>query len=85
MLTVEGIYKNGKIELLESVSVEPQSKVLVTFLEDSDVSLETLGINESEAAELKDKFAAFDDWNDPTLDLYNDYDNAKRALEENRA
>ena len=30
MLTVEGIYKNGKVELLETVSDVKQGKVLVT-------------------------------------------------------
>ena len=60
------------------------AKVLVTFLENGDIDLRTLGIDEREAAELKDKFATFEDWNDPALDIYNDYDNAKSALE-NRA
>lgn len=82
MLTVEGVYKDGKIELLETVPASKQARVLVTFLENSDIDLRTLGIDEKEAAELKDKFAAFEDWNDPALDIYNDYDNAKSALED---
>jgi len=81
MLTVEGIYKDGKIELLETVSEVKQAKVLVTFLETSDVDLRTLGISREEASELRGKFATFDDWNDPALDVYNDYDNAKSALD----
>lgn len=81
MLTIEGIYKDGKIELLETVSEVKQAKVLVTFLENSDVDLQTLGISKEEAAELREKFAAFEDWNDPALDVYNDYDNAKSALD----
>jgi sorbitol-specific phosphotransferase system component IIA len=82
MLMVEGIYKDGKIELLEKVSDVEQAKVLITFLENSDIDLKTLGISENEAGELRAKFAAFDDWNDPALDVYNDYDNAKSALNE---
>ncbi|MBA4124679.1 MAG: hypothetical protein H0X72_19730 [Acidobacteria bacterium] len=81
MLTVEGIYKDGKIELLETVSEVKQSKVLITFLESSDVNLRTLGISKEEASELREKFATFEDWNDPSLDVYNDYDNAKSALD----
>jgi hypothetical protein len=77
MLTVEGIYKNGKIELLESVADVKQSKVLITFLENDDISLQSLGIDERQAVELREKFAAFEDWNDPALDVYNDYENAK--------
>jgi hypothetical protein len=82
MLTVEGIYKDGKIELLETVSEVKQAKVLVTFLENSDINLKTLEIDETQAKELREKFAAFEDWNDPALDIYNDYDNAKSALNE---
>lgn len=82
MLTVEGIYKDGKIELLESVTKIGQAKVLVTFLENNDIELKTLGIGEKEAGELREKFASFEDWNDPALDVYNDYDNAKSALGE---
>lgn len=82
MLTVEGIYKDGKVELLEAVPGPDQAKVLVTFLENSDVDLRTMGIDENEASELREKFAAFEDWNDPALDIYNDYDNARSAFED---
>lgn len=83
MLTVEGIYSNGTIELLESVEAADRSKVLITFLENCDVALETLGIDEVAAAELRSKFASFEDWNDPAMDVYNDYDNARKALDIN--
>nr|MBA3785652.1 hypothetical protein [Acidobacteriota bacterium] len=63
MLTAEGIYKDGKIELLETVSEVKQSKVLITFLESSDVNLRTLGISKEEASQLREKFATFEDWN----------------------
>jgi hypothetical protein len=82
MLTVEGIYKDGKIELLETVSDVKEAKVLVTFLENNDLDLQTLGIDEKQAEELREKFSAFEDWNDPAFDIYNDYDNAKSALHE---
>lgn len=77
MLTVEGIYKNGKVELLETVSDVKQGKVLVTFIEDAGIDLKTLGIDENQGSELREKFATFEDWNDSALDAYNDYDNAK--------
>lgn len=82
MLTVEGIYIDGKIELLEAVTDVKQAKVLVTFIENSDINLRSLGIDEKQAGELREKFAAFEDWNDPALDIYNDYDNAKSVLDE---
>ena len=77
MLTAEGIFKNGHIELLESVTEISEAKVFVTFLETKDVDLNTLGIDESAASELRGKFTSFEDWNDPAMDIYNDYDNAK--------
>lgn len=80
MFTVEGVYKDGEIRLLENVQAMKDSKVLVTFLDNSDVELSALGLAEDEAAELRDNFAAFEDWNDPALDIYNNYDNAKAAL-----
>lgn len=46
----------------------------------SDIDLRTLGIDEAAAAELRSKFVAFEDWNDPEMDIYNDYDNAKSSL-----
>lgn len=82
MLTVEGIFKDGRVELLESVSSPKQSKVLVTFLVGTDVELSSLSIDENDAAELRQKFETFDDWNDPAMDIYNDYDNAKSVLDE---
>lgn len=80
MLTVEGVYRDGKVELFGTVDAERQGRVLVTFLEDSGVDLSALGIDESEAAELRSKFASFDDWNDPVMDVYNNYDNAESTL-----
>ena len=80
MITVEGVYKDGKVELLEAVSIEQQSRVLVTFFENSDIPLSTIGIDEDEAAELRHKMDTFEDWNDPAMDIYNDYDNARSAL-----
>ena len=52
----------------------------MTFIENADIDLQTLNIGESAASELRGKFAAFEDWSDPEMDVYNDYDNA-RAME----
>ncbi len=82
MLTIEGVYKDGKIELPSDVPTPRQAKVLVTFLESGTTDLRAAGISEKEAAELRDKLATFEDWNDAALDVYNDYDSAKSALEE---
>ena len=45
MLTVEGLYRKGTVELLQSVEDVKQSRVLVTFMENSDLELSSLGID----------------------------------------
>lgn len=40
MKTVEGIYENGEIRLLENVTVKTAQKILVTFFEETDLSEE---------------------------------------------
>jgi hypothetical protein len=81
MVTVEGIYKDGRVILLKKPEEIANSKVLITFIEESDAGLATLGIDEDEALELRQKFSAFDDWNDPVMDVYNDYDNARKTVD----
>jgi len=77
MLTVEGVFRNGHVELLEEVRDIAESKVLVTFVDDLGVDLAALGIDEDAAVELRAKFDTFDDWNDPAMDIYNNYDDAR--------
>jgi hypothetical protein len=83
MLTVAGIYRNGTVELMEQPAADiTQAPVLVTFLESSEIDLAALGISPAQAAELRAKFSTFEDWNDPAMDIYNDYDAAKASLDE---
>jgi hypothetical protein len=74
--TIEGIYRNGKIELVETPSDVPdQSRVIVTFLEPKLIDLQLRGVNEVQAAELRSRLTTFaDDWDSPEMDIYNDYD-----------
>jgi hypothetical protein len=81
MVTVEGIFKDGKVELSEPPPSISEARVLVTFLVPEDVDLRAFGISEEQAAELRSRFATFEDWNDPEMDIYNDYDAAKAALD----
>lgn len=90
--SVEGIYREGTIELLETPAEVQESRVIVTFLsnvknaesdgEAKGVNLRCLSVSREETAELRHKFSTFEDWNDPAMDIYDDYDAAKNALDE---
>lgn len=69
----EGIYRNGKIELLETPNdIANDTPVIVTFLIKSQgISLKDIGIDEATAAELRSRFASFEeDWNHPDMEVY---------------
>lgn len=83
MLTsVAGVYRHGKIELAESPGDVPdETRVIVTFLESGQVDLRARGITEAQAAELRARLAPFaEDWDDPAMDAYDNYDAAKAGL-----
>ena len=80
LLTVEGVVRDGQIELPDDLGPVSDGRVLVTFLQNNDLKLADLGIDKAEAAELRAKFESFTDWNDPAMDAYNDYDNAALYL-----
>jgi len=73
--SVEGTYRDGKIELTEIPSDVNESRVIVTFLpKDGPIDLRALGISEAQAAEMRAGWgAAAVDWDDPEMDVYNDY------------
>jgi len=67
----EGIYRQGKVELLESPPVVAEGKVIVTFLDPGSVDLADRGIDEHQAADLRQRLKAFaEDWNRPEMDVY---------------
>ena len=69
--SVEGVYRDGKIELLELPPPNAQGKVIVTFLDSGAIDLTSRGIDESQAADLRHRMHTFaDDWNRPEMDAY---------------
>ncbi len=76
LTTVHGIYRNGKIELVEKPTDIPEdAPVIVTFLESKVVDLRQRGIDAEEAAELRGRLATFaEDWDSPEMAIYDDYD-----------
>ena len=80
--SVEGVYRDGKIELAELPGdVRDETRVIVTFLDSGHVDLRARGIDEAQAAELRGRLATFaEDWDSPEMDLYDDYDATKARL-----
>lgn len=73
MLTIEGIYLNGKVELSTIPSTVKSSKVLVTFIEPNLIDLAARGITEAQAADLRARLSAFaEEWNRPEMDIYDE-------------
>ncbi|MFB3892726.1 MAG: hypothetical protein ACE15C_11960 [Phycisphaerae bacterium] len=71
---VEGIFKDGKVELLEPPPTTGDTPVIVTFLirtPESIVDMESKGIDSRQAADLRSRLEAFaEDWSRPEMDVY---------------
>lgn len=67
LTTVEGIDRNGKVELPELPGNLPEeTRVLVTCLPIDRIDLEALGIDATQAAELRARLSSFaDGWDCP--------------------
>jgi hypothetical protein len=80
--SIEGIYRDGKIELREApTNIPDKTQVIVTFLESGPIDLRMRGIDETQAADLRGRLSAFaEDWENPDMDVYDDYDAAKAKL-----
>ena len=80
--SVEGVYRDGKVELSElPEDIREDTRVIVTFLETSEIDLQTRGIDEAQAAELRARLRSFaEEWDSPEMDLYDNYDAARDKL-----
>lgn len=80
--SVEGIYRNGIVELLEvPSSLKNETQVIVTFPVPATIDLQAHGLSVEDAAELRARLATFaEDWDSPEMDIYDNYDAAKANL-----
>jgi hypothetical protein len=80
--SVEGVYRDGKIELTEVPGeVRDETRVMVTFLETNHIDRRARGLDEAQAAELRAQLGTFaEEWNRPDMALYDHYDAAKAQL-----
>ena len=84
LTTVEGIYRDGHVELMElpeniSQQATETVRVIVTFLPpfriDSPIDLRTRQIDEAQAAELRARLQSFTaEWDAAEMDIYDDYE-----------
>jgi hypothetical protein len=78
--TLEGVYRNGHVELLETPVDLEEARVFVTFVPPSPTKarpdgpdvLADLGIDEAHAIDLRHRLKTFvADWDLPEMDVYN--------------
>jgi hypothetical protein len=72
--SVEGIYRNGRVELVEPLTEAEGSRVIVTWVQPSEaIDLRERGIDESQAADLRRRLTAFaEDWDRPEMAIYDE-------------
>ncbi len=70
--SVEGIYRDGKVELLETPDGMDGVRVIVTFLSaPKTVDLPSRGIDQEQAADLRHRLhSVAEDWERPDMAAY---------------
>ncbi len=70
--SVEGLYRNGKVELLEAAPSVEEARVIVTFLPaNGEVDLALRQISPEQAQNLRARLKAFEeDWLRPEMSAY---------------
>ncbi len=72
--SVEGIYRDGKVELLEPLEGADGARVIVTLVHHAEsVDLRERGIDEAQAADLRGRLKPFaGDWDRPEMSVYDE-------------
>jgi hypothetical protein len=72
--SVEGVYRNGKVELLEPLAEAEDSRVIVTWVRPAGpLDLRERGIDENQTADLRRRLAPFaEDWDRPEMAAYDE-------------
>ena len=75
-VAVQGVYRDGKIELKDTPQgIAEDTPVIVTFLQAEDINLQSRGIDEAQAADLRARLSTFtDEWESPEMSAYDNYD-----------
>jgi hypothetical protein len=72
--SIEGVFRDGKVELLETAPQLKEARVVVTFLpERGAINLAEHKISLEQATDLRQRLIAFtEDWDRPEMDVYDD-------------
>ena len=71
--SVEGVFRNGKVELLEPAPTQDASRVVITFLPQAHgVDLASRRIDTAQAVDLRARLRAFEDWDRAEMDVYDE-------------
>jgi len=70
--SVEGVYRNGKVELLEAAPAAEESRVIVTFLSSNGpIDLASRQMSPQQIESLRARLKPFEeDWQRPEMDAY---------------
>jgi hypothetical protein len=70
--SVEGVFRDGKVELFETPPDLNEGRVIVTFLpSNGPIDLRAMGIGEEEAWQMRWQLKSMaEDWNRPEMDVY---------------
>ncbi len=72
LISIRGVYHDGKIELTEKVPDMKDAEVIVTFIPNgAGVNLYERGLKAEQILELRERLASFEeDWNAPGMEAY---------------
>jgi len=78
LLSVKGVYRDGRVELKETPSDVPEgTSVIVTFVKSGNINLQSCGIDRVQAEALRASLSTFaEDWDSPEMSIYDNYDEA---------
>ena len=71
--SIEGMYRDGKVELTESPPPGAAGRVIVTFVSSPAVAVDLVerGVNSEQAGDLRHRLMTFaEDWQRPEMDAY---------------
>ncbi len=70
--SVQGVFRDGRVELTEPAPQGAEGPVLVTFLTEAEsVDLAERGIGQQQASDLRRRLGAIaEDWQRPEMDVY---------------